>query len=369
MLLEHTSIHDLARMLERHMDRAVWPSLTRKRASARLKQRAKRMGAWQALSKALAERDPIPALTRSLYREFQRTGVRANCDRFMRAFVGRIQQEALAVWLEHPKADLDALQDRICAVCDWPTWIMTAHEYCAVDLGSSAIGRLLAELGWMLGRRLEPEVMDRMDARIRERILEPAWDHRRIDGWATGENNWNHVCNANLITTALYRIRDARTLAAYLHPVIQRMDYALQGFADDGGCREGPSYWNYGFGHYLDAAVVLHQRTGGRLNLMADAKVERICRYPLAAHFDGRMRTTFADAGHGYLALINALKINRFYDIPELYDLTPLAARQSATAQDHRGRLDWRTLCLYNGEKASVRISQTDHFLDRKSVV
>ena len=357
MILETTTIRDLAAMLAPQMDRPAWPGLTDPGAKAKARRWAKRLGLWERLGRELDPKKPIPAIKRSDYRDYRRTGRRTVGEAAIWARARETENAALALWLGHPAADLDYLQDLLWAWCEATTWIWPAHEHCAVDLGSSHLARVFAEILWMLDGQLEDEVKQRVGAEIERRCLDPVTNWKRPDGWWTVPMNWNHVCNANVITTALYRIREPGLLAAYIHPLVQRLGYAIQGFAADGGCLEGPSYWNYGFGHYVDAAIVLHHRTGGKLNLMQGERVERICRYPLAAHVEGPLRACFADGGHGYISPEVMLGINRFLPMPELYEVA---------ARDSQGRLavhSWRGLLLYNGEKVTGRKDTKDYFL------
>ena len=357
MLLDSTTIHDLANMLTPHMDLPAWPGLTDPKAKARAKRWAKKLGIWDRITAELDPAKPIPALKRSDYRRYVRTGDRRIGEGYYHARRDETVQAALALWLGHPAADLDYLQDLLWAWCETTTWIWAAHEWCHVDLASSEFAMLFAEILAMLDGVLEDEVKERMGRAIEEKALDPVGDWRRPDGWYTVPMNWNHVCNANMITVALYRIRDPKILAAYIHPLIQRLDYALGGFAPDGGCLEGQGYLNYGFGHYVQAAVVLHHRTGGALDLMRDERVERICRYPLAAHIDGPIRTCFADGTHGYMLANTVLDINRFLDLPQLYE---------TAARDDAGRLavsGWRGLLGYGGEKATGKRDAADYIL------
>jgi hypothetical protein len=221
------------------------------------------------------------------------------------------------------------------------------------------VGRDLAEITFMLGELLEDEVKERVGAEIERRILDPIYEWRRPSWWETADMNWNHVCNANVITTALYRIAEPEILAYYIHPLIERLGYAIHGFSDDGGCREGPGYWEYGFGHFLDAAVVLHHRTGGKLDITRafGEKTERICRYPLASQIDGPTRTTFADSSHGSISASSAMKINRFFSVPELFGL---ASRRKDGAIALR---DWRDLAIYEGQRSTGYDNADDHLL------
>jgi len=356
MILERTTIEQLARMLAPHMDKPAWPGLTDAATKARARRWAKRLGIWERLDRELAPK-PIPVIARSAYRDFRRTGRRTLGQEAYDQRLTATTDAALALWLGHPRAHLDYLQDLLWAWCETTTWIWPAHEGRQVDLGCSHIGRALAEIVWMLGDTLEDEVVERVRAEVERRILDRVCDWRHPDGWWTVPMNWNHVCNANVIMAALYLIRDPRVLAAYIHPLCQRLDYAIQGFADDGGCLEGEKYWHYGFGHFAFAALALHHRTGGELNLMSGEKVERICRFPLAAHIEGPFFATFADCSHGYILPEVALAINQLVRLPELYEMT-----------EHHpdGRLAvcyWRDLALYRGERATGKADLRDYFL------
>ncbi len=354
MLLETVNIAELAELLRPHMGRCAWPGLDESATRTRARRLAKRSGAWDALGHMLSGDKAIPVLRRSVYRCYQREGIRHPEEAAFRERMVRTDAARAAVWLKHPAADVDYLQDLLWAWCDQWTWTIAAHESAqALDLRATMTAMVLAETVAVLRDRLEEEVVERVKADLWRRILLPAADPREPKWWATCRNNWNHVCNANLIGTALNVMDDHLTLAAYIHPLIQRMDYALQGFAADGGCLEGPTYWNFGFGHYLEAAVMLHQRTGGELNLMADARAARIARYPLAAYLGGGHCTTFADAHDGPFTTENVLKVNHLVKLPQLYACARL---------DGKGRLKmegpggwhgamWRGLALYRGNE------------------
>ncbi len=381
MFLEQISMEDLAGMLAPHMKKPAWPGLTDPGVKARARRYAKKLGIWNRPPRLVDPKKEITVVPRSVNREFRRTGVRKNADTAHRIRLQELQHAALLLWLEHPAADADHLQDLIWAACERTTWIMSAHEGCGIDLGSSAWGRVLSEIIVVLDGLIEDEVQQRVRDEVRTRIFERAVDWSKPDWWSTGHNNWNHVCNANLITAALYLFRQEhmadlrpaatvrerrgpgvvrpaqRQLAAFIHPLIARLQYAVNGFTDDGGCVEGPGYWEYGFGHYLDAAVVLHHRTGGKLNIMDDEKIEKICRYPFATYIKEDVRTTFADSARGHVSADTALKINRFYRIPELL---ALVKRRS----DGRPVLGgWRALSMYRGEKYTGSPPRRDHFL------
>jgi len=290
-------------------------------ARRRVRRLARENGIWADLDANLDPARPIPVLKRSVYREYRRCGDRKSSDRAWGRRAAELGRASLAVWLEHPQANLDYLQDLMWAFCDNWTWVGTAHEdHCDVDLVSTGIAVELAEIVHVLGERLDQEVRERVHADIERRIFARFDDPKHW--WRRCEMNWNHVCNGNIMRLALLTVDDPARRAALVHRLVLDMQLALDGFTADGGCTEGPSYWSYGFGHFVKAAYALHAWTGGAVNLMtADSKIGRICRYPLAAWIEGDRRATFADADHGWVPVEITLRINRMYPLPELYAL------------------------------------------------
>jgi hypothetical protein len=47
----------------------------------------------------------------------------------------------------------------------------------------------------------------------------------------------------------------------------------ISGFTNDGYCREGMGYWNYGFGHYVTMGIAVRAATGGRLDILTGDKL------------------------------------------------------------------------------------------------
>ena len=277
------------------------------------------------------------------------------------AAAGRRRRELgrayLALWLNHPKADLDYLQDLLWAYCDQQTWVMAAHEGRHIDLGSASLTASLAEILHVLGDRIEQEVVDRVSDEIDRRTFQVFSEYQHLDGWETVRMNWNHVCNGEIIKAALYQVEDPRHLARFTHAAIQNLTYALDGFASDGGCEEGPGYWGYGFGHYLYVAEALFLRTNGAIDLFEGERIDAICRYPLAAHIKGELRSTFADSSHGHIPLQAALIINEHKQIPELFELCSANKNRSLRPGGPH------ELAMYRGQKQTGKPDTNDYFL------
>lgn len=357
MLLRNVTMSELADAYRRGRNRSPAPYLVDADAVGRARRHARQNGQWDDLTRNLDPTQPIPVIKRSAYRNYARVGDRE----VPQAAAGRRRRELnrafQAVWLDHPKADVDYLQDLMWAYCDQQTWVMAAHEGRHIDLGSAAITATLAEIIHAVEDRLEEEVVSRVSDEIERRTFAVFSDYHHLDGWETVRMNWNHVCNGEIIRAALYQVEDPAKLARLTHAAIQNLTYALDGFAEDGGCEEGPGYWGYGFGHYLYVAEALYLKTDGAIDLFDGERIDAICRYPLAAHIKDHLRSTFADSSHGYIPTQAAMIINAHKDLPELYDL--------CAAHDN-GRLKLSNpheLARYRGEKRSGKPDPKDYFL------
>ncbi|HAA74323.1 TPA: hypothetical protein DCE37_04290 [Candidatus Latescibacteria bacterium] len=362
MLLRDITLEELSRIFDRHPESST-PFLKDPSAIRRAKRLAKKNGVWDDITENLDPATDIPVIKRSDFRHYQRVGDRTLPQQKDSERLKNLLLAAHAVWLGHPKAHIDYLQDLLWAYCDNFTWVRAAHEDRSVDLGSVKLATLFAEINFVLGDQLEEEVTKRVDTEIRRRIFDNFFNPADFLMWKTVRMNWNHVCNGSIVRAALHMVRDPKYLASLTYHAIQHLTYAHDGFTDDGGCEEGPSYWGFGFGHYLYVAHAVHHRTGGELNLMDDPKIERICQYPLASNIAGKYRSTFADSGHGYIPSRVAITINEFYDIPELYDLCPLHndGTLQLALEDHSLMHD---LAIYGGQKAKGKSNDLDYILE-----
>lgn len=355
MIFQDFNEHNLAMLLHQHMDRPTWPGLKCPGAVERARAYAQQSGLWERIA-AETRPSPLPVLRYSDYQHYQRSGMRGVYDKPFNERLARTHWHALAVWLHHPAADLASLHDLLWAWCESP-WTTPACDREHIGLVDSETGRMLAEYAWLFADRLEARLRDRIHREISQRLLDVAFDWRKPDWWRTTGNNWNSVCNGNLIQIAFYEIRDSGQLANFIHPLFRRMDYALAYFTPDGGCVEGPGYWEYGFGHFIDAALTLYQRTNGEINLVDNAHVKRICRFPLAVHLRGNLRATFADSDNGYVGTATALKINHLTPVPDLFELVESTADGLPILEDIRG------LALYQGQRHPPETKPVDCLL------
>ncbi len=87
------------------------------------------------------------------------------------------------------------------------------------------------------------------------------------------------------------RLRKAITMVAN-----QLARFLKNGFAEDGGCLEGISYWSYGLTHYVSFSELLYEATNGQVNLICNPRMYQIAFYPYVVYLGNGQFASFSDA-------------------------------------------------------------------------
>lgn len=224
---------------------------------------------------------PIPQLSDELYLDFSKTGNRRRWEAVAGQRSNRLFYFVLAECLEDKGRFIGAWEADVRALCAEPTWVMPAHDRTLanfkgdqvdIDLRSSRIAAELATADYLLGERLSPEIRELIRRNVHRRVLDPYRDMitgaRERNYWVTCTNNWNAVCHAGVVGAALWFIRPREERALFAAAAEKHIGRFLAGFGDDGYCSEGVGYWNYGFGHFIMLAEMVHQATGGKVDLL-----------------------------------------------------------------------------------------------------
>jgi hypothetical protein len=252
---------------------------------------------------------PIPELTEELYRDFQKTGQRASFQGPYSERLDRVSAFGLAEALENQGRFIAPLRESIQAILDEPSWVMSAHDFeCRVfsgermdvDLGASHRASVLATIICWHGQALGRETVERTQAEISRRVVEPF--RKRIAGdttvcsWANVDTNWNAVCLANTVYAALAAVPDKAVRAEVVGGAMSFINRFLDGFTMDGYCSEGIGYWEYGFGHFVLLAERLLLASGGKINLYQDPVIPRIVTNPARLELSSEVYPAFAAA-------------------------------------------------------------------------
>ena len=222
---------------------------------------------------------------------------------------------------------LDDAQECLWAICDEYSWCLPAHcdgtledDLHRIDLFAAETGFVLAEITVLLEDRLDKLVLDRVRGAVYSRVIENYKNGKFL--WDSIKTNWAAVCAGNVGGALMYL--DPNEFERQLPRLLDTMHCFLDGFAADGTCMEGFSYWHYGFGNFVWFADLLHQHSEGKIDLFTWDKVEAISGYCQRSFLIGGTTISNADGvanGKADRALNNYLH-HRF---PESVQRLPLS--------------------------------------------
>jgi hypothetical protein len=249
---------------------------------------------------------PLPELTFSQFRRYDDSGNRLGYEAQYFDRRGRLLAFALLAWLHGRAEDIAALEDVLWAICGEYSWALPAHmsgrsldpahpNEAVIDLFAAETGFALAEIGYLLGGRLSPIVVERARRAVQRRIFDAYLQHDGPQAWELMANNWCAVCAGSLGCATLYLMEDDTQLAALLARLAPTFERFLSSFAPDGACLEGLNYWTYGVSFYVAYADLLHRRTAGAIDLLAGERFAAIAEFQHKCYFPGGRTLSFAD--------------------------------------------------------------------------
>ncbi len=286
---------------------------------------AAEQAAWQAVpsdarTAALdsAERQlktPWEVLPATQFLEFRRTGNRSHYESVRDRRRKKLQDLVIAECFEDKGRFIDEIVNGIWLTCEETFWGLPAHMGMQkagtglpdvtepiVDLFAAETANLLAWTHYELAdslARVSPLVPERIRLEIDRRVLTPCLA-RNDFSWmgfsGAPVNNWNPWISSNWLTAALFIERDEKRRQAAVVKILRCLDNFLNGYADDGGCDEGPSYWGRAGASLFDSLDLLHRATAGACDGFSFPLVHQIGLYICRAHIYDEWYTNFADA-------------------------------------------------------------------------
>ncbi len=267
---------------------------------------------------AAAEKEldtPWATLPATRFLDFVRDGNRGRYEALLfsrRAKLGRL---VLGETMEGKGRFADAIADGVWLLCEESFWGVPAHAGIQkkgaglpdvtepiVDLFAAETGALLAWADFLVGERLDavhPTVRERLRLEVDRRILTPALE-RDDFGWmgfrSASVNNWNPWINSNWLAAALLVERDPARRTRAVAKIARSLDRFVDGYPDDGGCDEGPSYWGRAGASLFEALELLRSATGGRVDVFREPVVRAIGRYIASAHVASDWYVNIGDA-------------------------------------------------------------------------
>jgi hypothetical protein len=287
----------------RASDRAGWDAVPADARAALIVAGEKGLGgAW----------DSLPAV---VFLDFKRNGNRSRYEAIRNRRRERLQSLVIAECLEGKGRFVDEVVNGVWLTCEESFWGVPAHLGAQkagtglpdvaepiVDLFAAETASLLAWTHYLVGdllAKVSPLIPERIRVETDRRILAPCMT-REDFGWMGYKggppNNWNPWICSNWLTSALLLERNDQARRVHVVKILRCLDHFLNGYADDGGCDEGPSYWGRAGASLFDCLDLIRSATAGACDGFRFPLVRAIGQYICRAHIHDEWYTNFADA-------------------------------------------------------------------------
>lgn len=244
--------------------------------------------------------------------DYVRTGDRTRHSKIANAKRDALLQLVVAESIEGQGRFLEPILNGLWSICEESYWGVPAHigrtglpdvAEPVVDLFAAETAALVALTDYFVGAKLDQVnrlLRRRILHEVNHRVFVPMLTRSSAYGWMSQTkpvNNWNPWITSNWIASTLFLEKDPARRAEMIHGAMLALDLYLNSLGDDGGCDEGPGYWNAAGASTFDCLELLGQATRGKVNLFAEPLVRNMASYIYKAHIDGSYYINFADAG------------------------------------------------------------------------
>ncbi|HUX96480.1 MAG TPA: heparinase II/III family protein [Bacteroidales bacterium] len=171
-----------------------------------------------------------------------------------------------------------------------------------VDLG---VGEIACDLSWTwyLFRdefdKVHPLISQRLKQAIVTKAVNPYFERSDFGymGFTGGRvNNWNPWVNYNMLNCFMILEDDPARKVAMVTKIINSLDKFLNGYPDDGGCDEGPSYWGVAGSILYESLALLKDATAGKFDVFDNPLIIKIGTYFPRVNIHAPYFINFADA-------------------------------------------------------------------------
>lgn len=249
------------------------------------------------------------------YLDFTRKGIRQPNDLHIGARHKALSNLVLAELVEGKGRFIDAIVNGIWSLCEQSTWVATAHianQYSgkipdvnkrAIDLSSGETANAISWAYYFFNEtftQISPLLTQRIEDELNKHILNVFLDRNDLWWMATKEgafvNNWNVWCNFNVLLTAIIMEKDAARKEQIIRKTMRSVDQFINYYGNDGGCEEGPTYWDHAGGKLMEYLALLKRFSGDKINIFDNERIKNIGTYIAKAHIDSLYFVNFADA-------------------------------------------------------------------------
>ena len=243
---------------------------------------------------------------------WKRKGDRREYDNLVGAKRKALFQLTVAESIEGKGRFMDAIMDGLWSICEETYWGSTAHirgtegiadvEKPLVELYTGETATTLALVNYFVGDRLDKEsplLRKRLVFEINKRFFKPLLENLDTYSFLKDSvkiNNWGPWIMSNWIATNLLIEQDNKKRSEMLYYAMRSVDRYVNGLGEDGGCDEGPHYWNAAGGCAFDCLEWIAKGTNNKVNIFGEPLLKKMVSYIYKTHIGD---TYFVNIGDG----------------------------------------------------------------------
>ncbi len=264
----------------------------------------------------------FPPLIASDFMMFKRDGNRSIYESKYFPRRGDLLSLVVGEYLEKQGRFIDKIIDLAWTILEETTWVLPAHnpnktkeQICPlpyayqgkvdyIDLFSAATGADMAWVYYLLKDELDkvtPLVCERikfeLDRRIIDPFMDPACEYRM--GWmgvaGNAVNNWNPWILSNVLAVCALTVDDTSLRERLITRAMPMLDNFTAMYKEDGGCDEGPGYWDAAGAALFDCLQILYDMTDGYVDVFKDPLIKNMGEYEIKVCINGNRFLNFAD--------------------------------------------------------------------------
>ena len=264
----------------------------------------------------------IPSLTLSKYRAYNVNGSTSAYGTPYRERMSMALRLAFAELCTGEGKYFDKMLDVVWAMLDEPTWMLPEHTYHmpqeatvrmpvpaqagekyahGIELGSAYKGALIALIYHFFEDKFDeisPFINERILYTLKKRSIEPFCEYYF---WWEGMggnrvNNWCPWIVSNILMTTALTEDDVSVREVVVERAMTFLDNFINCYKEDGGCDEGPTYWNAAAACMFDSLELLEYMSGGKINIYSEPLIKAMGEYVPRMNITGVYFVNFADS-------------------------------------------------------------------------
>lgn len=258
---------------------------------------------------------PFPEFDEQAYLQFTKTGDRQPMERNLGSRMNQLVPLVLAECVEYKGRFLSRIAEVMDSLAAMPSWTLSAHDpqllnlhgvRYYVDLNAADMADNMAEALYLLGDRIPAATRNHVMEEMEKHVFGPmrksfeqgnrAEDHNG-NWWLYADMNWNAVCVKGVTGAALTVLPSVEDRAVFVSAAEHYIQHYDDGFNPDGYDTEGLGYWNYGFSHFIELRENMLRTTGGRIDLLASARMQKAALFGMEFPMMPDNAAAFGDAG------------------------------------------------------------------------